>query len=174
MHGDVFPLPLPWQPDPVVSPHLSRGVRQRLDRGVARRRASAECVRALNRLAGSSASEQGHSFENSRIPSTAQSRVLASIWEATEEAPPKGESFESEAALQALLRVDSQYSNGSTGGLAPYRVSAVSLPSDQSCATPLEELLCEQALSEVRDSDRCMLLSSEELEGALDAGVENC
>ena len=173
MHGDVFPLPVCWREGARHSSDLSRGVAQRLDRHRARRRASAEAAHALNALAGFPAAAQGHSFEAAVAPSAAQAAVLDAIWQSTEEAPPKGENFAPEAALQALLRVDSKYV-GSTSGLAPFKAGAVSLPKGQSRACPIERLLSGQALEEVLDSDSRMLLSGEELEGALEAGVENC
>ncbi len=173
--GEVFPLPIDWTVEPVAKSSLSRPVRQRIAKRRMLQTSSAECVHALNHLAGSTTVFGEHSFDGLAGPNSAQKLVLSHVGKRVVEPFSSTCCFSEEAALAALLRTDSLYEvSGSVGGPEPYRAGNVSLPTDQTSATNLEALLDGEARRELLDSDDKMLLSPEELEAVLEAGVEPC
>ena len=175
-HGDLFPLPLVWDAEPLPKPGLSRGVRQRVGRRRAHASTAVHSICALNELMGcchTDVSQPPAHF--SGRPSHVQSKSLSRVWDAAE--PPSVATHlfgcTGEAQLQALLCVDSTYGAGSTGDLASFGSGEVSLPGGQGVAVSIFEILDGEALDDVLDIDGRMLWSSEELEGVIEGGLPN-
>ena len=161
-HGEVFPLPQPWPEEACRQSGLGRRCRQRIDRRLARQKATSQVIETLNDLAvGGDLGARHHEFRRSR-PTPAQADVLERAFASTAEAPSKGAEYHPEAAFKVLLRAGSDY-GGPAGGLASYRRGAVSLPTGQTTAVALEEVLGGDALADIQQIDERMLLGNEEL-----------
>ena len=139
-HGDLFPLPMPCQPEVAARSGLSRGTRQRIQRRRAAAATALDAVQALNSLA------LGGDLDSRRAPfgadvgaSRAQQCSVRDVLAAAAEPPEHGPEFESEAALRTLLRVGSSYDDsGSTGQIADFSRGTVSLPREQKTPVPLQ------------------------------------
>eukprot|EP00972_Heterocapsa_arctica_P077224 11390289-Heterocapsa_arctica.AAC.1 len=74
-HGDVFPLPQRWFPEPAACRGLSRDVVQHVSRRRARCNEAAECVNALNYSAGFPQTSGGHGFVSPQTPNALQKSI---------------------------------------------------------------------------------------------------
>jgi hypothetical protein len=171
-HGDIFPLPTPWEIGTAPRKGLNRRSQQRVHRRISHSRAAAECVDSLNCMFGSAGEKTSAAFLGSVRPTAVQASVLQRVWESTSSGPD--EQFSPEAALRALLQADSyDIGQGSANGLATYVDGLVSLPHGQESGAVLQELLLGDALRDLTHVSSKMLLTGEELEGELTKGLPN-
>ena len=124
-HGDLYPLPAPGAVEPTARSGLSRGTRQRIGKRRAQQLATINAVQALNSLAaGGDLDSVATPFGRLATASSAQLAVLEDVRAQVAGQPIPGTEFASEAALSALLRVDSCYSSSeggsTTGKVVPF------------------------------------------------------
>ena len=170
--GDLLPLPVPEDigfPGE-IGELRSRRSQQRVGARRMRLRREAETVQALNELGGFSDERQWPAFCRNQ----AQSASLARIRRAHQNRAPAPESMTPQAALRQLLqKAGSSYGEGQPGQVVSYIRDRLSLPRDQAEPVMLEELLPRKELQMLIDFREHMMLSSEELAGVLEKGLEN-
>lgn len=171
--GDLLPLPLPVDRGfgGAVGDLRSRRSQQRV---VARRtilRREVETVRCINQLAGFEDEAQWPIFAQN----FSQVSALSHIHRAHVERAPPVDRESDKAALVQLLKgrmPSSYFVSSSAGALAPYERGQVSLPADQRDPVDLASILPEKERTRLREFERQMLLSGEELAAVQERGFE--
>ena len=131
--------------------------------------ATVNAVQGLNSLAaGVDLDSVATPFGRLATASSAQLAVLEDVRAQVAGQPIPGTEFASEAALSALLRVDSCYSlsegGSTTGNVVPFRAGEVSLPFGQESPIDCRTLHDGEALADILDVETRMKLSCEERE----------
>jgi len=175
-HGGLYPLPAPGAVKPTARSGLSRGTRQRIRKRRAQQLATVNAVQALSSLAaGGDLDSVATPFGRLATASSAQLAVLEDVRAQVAGQPIPGTEFASEAALSALLRVDSCYSSSeggsTTGKVVPFRAGEVSLPFGQESPIDCRTLLDGEALADILDVETRMKLSCEEREANFEKGA---
>ncbi|CAE7244191.1 unnamed protein product, partial [Symbiodinium microadriaticum] len=166
--GDLLPLPLP---EDTGYPGELRFLRSRRSRQrVAARRChiqrEVDTIKALNSLGGFP--------DESQWPATClHGASLARVRLAHQTRAPAPELTSPQAALRQLLqKAGSSYGEGQPGQLVSYIRDKLSLPRDQLEPVMLSDLLPPAEAGMLKDFREEMMLSSEEIAGVLERGLE--
>ena len=169
--GDLLPLPLPEDtgyPGELTFPR-SRRSRQRVAARRCHIQREVDTIKALNSLGGFP--------DESQWPATclheAQRASLARVQLAHQTRAPAPELTSPQAALRQLLqKAGSSYGEGQPGQLVSYIRDKLSLPRDQLEPVMLSDLLPPAEAGMLKDFREEMMLSSEEIAGVLERGLE--